>query len=246
MPPNKDEWDVYREPREPTPTPTPTTRPTPTPPPPSPPGGSSGRWGIGRVAGVLYRTYKQGVVLVAGPIQGHAAKVLFRHGEGCFDGDKSQCGWFWVDLTLAGLTAVSAASGAGALRAAEVSGAEVAAVAGTEGAAEAGVVARSANATRLAAQLTEQEARAVFTSSGALQPEVIAGSTEIINGTQLSNQTLVKALTADGSNIADWGKYATQPFRSPSGPFQMHFYHNSSNGRVFYELDYKAVFTGGG
>jgi hypothetical protein len=109
-------------------------------------------------------------------------------------------------------------------------------------AAETGAVS-SANAARLAGQLTEQEARAVFTSSGVLHPEVIANSTEIINGTQLGNQALVKSLTADGSNLADWGKYTTQTFRSPSGPFQVHFYFNATESRVFYDMDFKSVFV---
>jgi hypothetical protein len=96
--------------------------------------------------------------------------------------------------------------------------------------------ASSTNAARLASQLTEQETRAVFTSSGALQPEVIANSTEIINGTQLGNQALVKSLTADGSNIADLGKYTTQTLKSPSWPFQVHFYYNSSTDHTYYVL----------
>jgi hypothetical protein len=112
-------------------------------------------------------------------------------------------------------------------------------------AAEAGGAANAANGARLAGQLTEQEARSVFTDAGLLQPEVISNSTEIINGTQLGNQQLVKMLTSDGSNIADWGKYTTPTFRSPSGPFQVHFYYNSATDSVFYDLDYKAVFTGG-
>jgi hypothetical protein len=79
-----------------------------------------------------------------------------------------------------------------------------------------------------------------------LKPEVIANSTEIINGTQLDNQQLVKMLISDGSNIADWGKYVTPTFRGPSGPFQAHFSYNSATDSVFDDHDFKAVFTGGG
>ena len=87
----------------------------------------------------------------------------------------------------------------------------------------------------------------MFTASGGLQSGVIANSTKIIDGTQLGNQLLVKSLTSDGSNIANWGKYATQTFESPSGPFQVHFYYNSITSQVFYDMDYKAIFvTGGG
>jgi hypothetical protein len=70
------------------------------------------------------------------------------------------------------------------------------------------------DATRLA-QLTREEASSVFTRSGELQPDVIARSREIINGTQLGNKQLVSELTSNGSNIADWGKYTTPTFRSP-------------------------------
>jgi hypothetical protein len=54
-----------------------------------------------------------------------------------------------------------------------------------------------------------------------------------------------KALTADGSKIADWDKSRRMPFRSPSGPSQVPFCYNSTTGSVFYGLDYKAVFIGG-
>lgn len=55
---------------------------------------------------------------------------------------------------------------------------------------------------------------------------------------------MVKGLTADGSNIADWAKYTTQSFRSPSGPFQVHYYRNLVTGAVNYTYDYKVVFNG--
>jgi hypothetical protein len=109
---------------------------------------------------------------------------------------------------------------------------------------DAGTAANAVNAPRLAAQLTRQEAASVFTKEGYLQPEVIANSREIINGTQLGNKQLVSELTSNGSDLADWGKYTTQTFRSPSGPFQVHFYYNSVTGEPFYGLDYKAVFVG--
>jgi RHS repeat-associated protein len=141
-----------------------------------------------------------------------------------------QCGPLWFDLFIMGMSFAPAVKGLGVVRAGEATGG----------------AASSANAARLAGQLSEQEAGAVFTSSGTLQPEVIADSTKIINGTRLGNDAVVKSLTADGSNIADWGKYTTRSFESPSGPFQVHFYQDSLTGRVFYDLDYKAVFVGGG
>lgn len=77
-----------------------------------------------------------------------------------------------------------------------------------------------------------------------MHPSVINNSTPIIRGSQLGNQQVVKGLTADGSNIADWAKYTTQSFRSPSGPFQVHYYRNLVTGAVNYTYDYKVVFNG--
>ena len=85
----------------------------------------------------------------------------------------------------------------------------------------------------------------MFTRSGELQQEVIDQSHDIINGARLGNKALVNELTSDGSSISDWGKYTTPTFRSPAGPFQVHFYYNSVTDEVFYGADYKAVFVGG-
>jgi hypothetical protein len=93
--------------------------------------------------------------------------------------------------------------------------------------------------------LAGEEASSIFTGSGALKPEIISSSREIISGPELRNPAVVKALTSDGSNIADWGKYTTQTFQSPSGPFQVHFYYNSVTRVVNYGVDYKVVFNSG-
>jgi hypothetical protein len=55
---------------------------------------------------------------------------------------------------------------------------------------------------------------------------------------------VVSELTADGSNIADWGKYTSETFQSPAGSFQVHFYMNQVTGAVNYNIDYKIVFNG--
>ncbi|MGH9199220.1 MAG: hypothetical protein ACRD1T_26265, partial [Acidimicrobiia bacterium] len=102
---------------------------------------------------------------------------------------------------------------------------------------------RALQATRGAASLAD-EAASIFTRSGGLQDEVIAASKQIIPGSKLGNPSVIKALTADGSEIAEWGKYVTPMFRSPSGPFQVHFYYNRVTGAVNYAWDYKSVFTG--
>ena len=62
---------------------------------------------------------------------------------------------------------------------------------------------------------------------------------------KIENPEVIRALTADGSNIADWAKYTTQTFKSPSGSFQVHFYVNSKTGALNYTIDYKAVFNAG-
>jgi len=97
------------------------------------------------------------------------------------------------------------------------------------------------NGTRLAQQLARESAQSAFTSSGELQPSVIAESRLITQGAKLGNTDLVKHLTSDGSNIADWGKYTTPTFQSPMGDFQVHFYMNSLTGEVDYGYDYKFV-----
>jgi RHS repeat-associated protein len=89
-----------------------------------------------------------------------------------------------------------------------------------------------------------ESANAAFTASGELKQEVIDGSRKIIDGSQL-NSRLQANLTADGSNIADWGKYSTQTIRGPAGDFQVHFYMNGRTGAIDYQYDYKAVLNGG-
>ena len=84
----------------------------------------------------------------------------------------------------------------------------------------------------------------MFTPSGGLHPDVIAGSSPIIRGQDLGNQQLRAGLTADGSDIADWAKYTTQTYQSPSGPFQVHYYGNEVTGDVNYDFDYKVKFNG--
>jgi hypothetical protein len=111
-------------------------------------------------------------------------------------------------------------------------------------AAEAGGAANAANGLRLGQQLARESAESAFTKSGALQAEVVQNSSRIIPGSNIGNPSVVKGLTADGSNIADWGKYTSQTFQSPSGPFQVHYYFNPATGRVNYNQDYKVVFNG--
>ncbi|WP_323004681.1 DUF637 domain-containing protein [Denitromonas sp.] len=102
-----------------------------------------------------------------------------------------------------------------------------------------------ANGPRLAQQLTHSEAASIFVNGG-LRAEVIAGSKVAIPGSQLNNPALVKALTTDGSKITDWAKMTSQTFKSPSGPFQVHFYQNLKTGATHFADDFKAVFNHNG
>jgi len=84
-------------------------------------------------------------------------------------------------------------------------------------------------------QLALDEATSIFTASGELIPEVVAQSRMIIPSAELNNPAIP----------AGFAKYTTPTFRSPSGPFQMHFYLNPSTGEPFFLLDFKAVFNNG-
>ena len=95
----------------------------------------------------------------------------------------------------------------------------------------------------LSQQLAGAEADAVFTKAGYLKAEVIDGAEQIIPGERLVNPQVIRALTADGSDIRHWGKYSTKTSKSASGPFQVHFYYNPVTGRVNYDIDYKVVYN---
>jgi hypothetical protein len=98
------------------------------------------------------------------------------------------------------------------------------------------------NGLRLGQQLARESAESAFTSSGRLSQGAIGESRQIISGSKLGNKDLIQRLTSDGSSIADWGKYATRTYQSPSGDFQALFYMNRGTGAIDY--DYKAIFNG--
>lgn len=108
------------------------------------------------------------------------------------------------------------------------------------------VASNAADHARLRRQLQFDEAASVFTPSGGLQQSVIDAARPIVPGSQIRNTQAIETLTADGSNIADWAKYTTQSFDSPSGTFQVHLYRNTVSGATNYTLDYKVKFGGGG
>jgi hypothetical protein len=82
--------------------------------------------------------------------------------------------------------------------------------------------------TRLAQQLRQQVLDSVWDEAGHLRPAVLTDpeTREIIPGTEIGNPYVRDALTADGSNIADWGKYETGSIANPDGTlsFKIHFY----------------------
>jgi hypothetical protein len=89
------------------------------------------------------------------------------------------------------------------------------------------------NAARLANQLVREEAASAFTETGGLSAESISGAKQIFAPGTLGNPAIPEG----------FGKYTTQAFDSPSGPFQAHFYMNPESGAVFYGLDYKVIFS---
>ncbi|WP_245172962.1 RHS repeat-associated core domain-containing protein, partial [Streptomyces achromogenes] len=98
----------------------------------------------------------------------------------------------------------------------------------------------SADGERLANQLRHESANSLFTESGLLTPEAIAESRLAMPAERLNNPILPKLMTADGSNLSDWGKYSTATHNSPYGDFQVHFYYNPKTGRIL-NWDYKVV-----
>jgi SAM-dependent methyltransferase len=71
--------------------------------------------------------------------------------------------------------------------------------------------------TRLAQQLRQQVLDSVWDEAGRLRPAVLTDpeTREIIPGTEIGNPYVRDALTADGSNIADWGTYETGSIANP-------------------------------
>ncbi|MGP3969855.1 RHS repeat-associated core domain-containing protein, partial [Streptomyces sp. 6N223] len=103
------------------------------------------------------------------------------------------------------------------------------------------LISGSMDGQRFAEQLRRESAESIFTPDGRMTPQAIAESVRIIDGNNLGNAHLRAHLTADGSSIADWGKYSTTTHQSPYGDFRVHFYYNPETGQVAYDYDYKVV-----
>ena len=92
-----------------------------------------------------------------------------------------------------------------------------------------------ADAERLAAQLRLESAKSPFGTNGTLTQEAVKNAQPIPN--------LGPGNLANPNIPSGFGKYTTETFQGPSGPFQVHFYKNPSTGQVYYNIDYKAVFN---
>ena len=94
--------------------------------------------------------------------------------------------------------------------------------------------------TQLKTTLAFEEA-GILTKEGKLTQQAInnARKIDLADGV-IKNQTIVKELTKDGSNIKDWAKYTTGSITMPNGQrLQIHFYKNVT-GKVDYTTqDYK-------
>jgi RHS repeat-associated protein len=91
-----------------------------------------------------------------------------------------------------------------------------------------------ANGPRLAAQLRAEEESSTLNPDGTLDPDVVNQSRMIIPGDALRDQSVIDALTSDGSNIGDWAKMTSQQFVGPNGAFQWHFYQNLNTKEINY------------
>ena len=82
-----------------------------------------------------------------------------------------------------------------------------------EGVAGAGSAANVANGVRLGQQLSLESANSAFTGTGELSEGAIQNATQIFEPGTLSNPAIPEG----------FGKYTTETFASPPGPFQAHF-----------------------
>ena len=105
----------------------------------------------------------------------------------------------------------------------------------------ASIFATPGGASKLRTQLAFEEAGILTRGGASLTTDAIAASREIpISGGRLTNPTVVRELTANGSQIEDWGKFTTQSVRLPSGQSsQIHFYANRVTGDVNLNIDFK-------
>jgi filamentous hemagglutinin len=98
-----------------------------------------------------------------------------------------------------------------------------------------------ANGLRLRTELAFQEA-GILGRDGKLTAQAIQNAEPIkLQGGVIKNPEIVKILTHDGSNIADWEKFTTNSITLKNGQsMQIHFYKNVKTGIIDYtSKDYK-------
>jgi hypothetical protein len=93
------------------------------------------------------------------------------------------------------------------------------------------------NALKLKTELSLKDA-GILDNSGRLTDDAIKNSKSIKLKEPISNPTIVKQLTSDGSNINDWGKYRTQSVPGPNGQsIRVHYYKNKVTGEIDYNTN---------
>jgi RHS repeat-associated protein len=103
------------------------------------------------------------------------------------------------------------------------------------------VISGSAAGERLAQKLRAESAQSVFDANNEITQEALGESRLIMRAIDLKNKAARAHLTADGSNLEDWGKYTTRTHQSTYGDYQVHFYYNPATARIAYGYDYKVV-----
>jgi filamentous hemagglutinin len=102
------------------------------------------------------------------------------------------------------------------------------------------------NATLLKQQLQNEEIYSIFMENGVLKQSVVDSAKFLKGGDDLTNPAVIKELTKNGSQMADWAKFSTtEPVTVSSGEaVQMHFYKNINTGEINYNIDFKPVIGG--
>jgi hypothetical protein len=99
----------------------------------------------------------------------------------------------------------------------------------------------------LRSHFRQQQIDAMFDENGDLRPDIVTdpATKEVINGSKLKNPAVIDSLTADGSNLSDWGKYETKTYYDVDGTtnFKFHFYFNRVTGATNFLYDYKVKFN---
>ncbi|KAA8734858.1 filamentous hemagglutinin N-terminal domain-containing protein [Acinetobacter qingfengensis] len=96
------------------------------------------------------------------------------------------------------------------------------------------------SALKLRTELSFKQA-GILTNDGRLTDKAIHNSTKIDLKDPIRNPSIVSALTKDGSDITDWGKFTTNSIKMQNGQnMQIHYYKNLKTGKIDYQTkDFK-------